>query len=114
VTAGYSVLSRTDDRRQAQKYGVNNTYSNYSSIATYDETGANDYSDLLDDFENAYSVLEQAAGSILSENLQDLSVRAGLSLSGWKPRKDMKMQAVEWWEWGMITFPDPIWGRELK
>ncbi|KAL1964883.1 hypothetical protein VTN77DRAFT_6236 [Rasamsonia byssochlamydoides] len=82
-----------------QKYGVNSTYSNYSSIATFDETGAHDYTDLIDEFNNAYSILEQDAGTILLNNLQDRSVRAGLSLSGWKPRKDMRKQAVEWWEW---------------
>lgn len=31
----------------AKKYGVNNTYSNYSSILTYDKDGYSDYSDLL-------------------------------------------------------------------
>jgi polyamine oxidase len=79
---------------------LQDTYSNYSSILTYDEHGFNDFSNLLDDFEDAYSTLEQMAGTMLSENLQDHSTRSGLSLSGWKPKKDMKKQAVEWWEWG--------------
>ncbi|KAI9838848.1 MAG: hypothetical protein M1819_004055 [Sarea resinae] len=82
----------------AQKWNITNTYSNYSSIQTFNGTGAVDYTDLLDDFEDAYSVLEQDAGYILSENLQDRSVRSGLSLAGWKP-KSMEAQAVEWWEW---------------
>ncbi|KAL9093027.1 MAG: hypothetical protein Q9165_004165 [Trypethelium subeluteriae] len=84
---------------QAKKYNVTNTYSNYSDILTYDETGASDYSDLLDDFEGAYATLEQDAGYILSQNLQDRSTRAGLSLAAWKPQ-DTKKQAVEWWDWG--------------
>ncbi|KUL90485.1 hypothetical protein ZTR_00035 [Talaromyces verruculosus] len=83
----------------AQKYGVNNTYSDYSSILTYDETGYVNYSSLFDDFENAYSVTEELAGTILSENLQDRSTRAGFTRGEWQTKKDMKMQAIEWWEW---------------
>ena len=73
-------------------------YSNYSSIETFNETGPDDFSDLLSDFEDAYSILEQDAGYILSDNLQDRSVRAGLSLAGWKPGRDMEAQTTEWWE----------------
>lgn len=93
--------------KKAQKYGVNNTYSNYSSILTYDETGYSDYSDLFDSFDDAYSTLEELAGTILKENLQDRSTRAGLTRSGWQPKKDMKMQAVEWWEWGAYIIVNP-------
>ncbi|MCJ1309385.1 hypothetical protein MMC25_003044 [Agyrium rufum] len=83
----------------AKKYKLVNTYSNYSSIETFDQTGAVDYSDLIDEFEDTpYSIYEQDAGYILSENLQDRSVRTGLSLAGWKPKKNMQAQAVEWWE----------------
>ena len=81
---------------------MTNTYSNYSDILTYDETGSTDYTDLLDDFEDAYGTLEQDAGYILSENLQDRSTRTGLSLAAWKP-KSVKAQAVEWWQWGMYA-----------
>ncbi|KAI1777977.1 amine oxidase [Hypoxylon cercidicola] len=87
----------------AKKYGLNNTYSNYSSILTYDVTGASDYSDLFDTFEDAYATAEQDAGYILTDNLQDASVRAGLSVAGWKPKKDMHAQALEWWEWDWET-----------
>ncbi|KAI1338251.1 amine oxidase [Xylariaceae sp. FL0016] len=87
----------------AKKFAVNNTYSNYSSILTYDEGGAANYADLLDEFEDAYAVAEQDAGSILTDNLQDTSTRAGFSLAGWKPKKDMHAQAVEWWEWDWET-----------
>ena len=52
---------------------------------------------LLDDFDEAYAPLEQDAGVLLSQNLQDRSVRAGLSLAGWKPKKNSAAQAVEWW-----------------
>ncbi|MCJ1321281.1 hypothetical protein MMC15_006625 [Xylographa vitiligo] len=82
----------------AEKYNLTNTYSDYSSIETFDQTGAVNYTDLLDTFDDAYSVLEQDAGYILTKNLQDRSYRAGLSLSGWKPGKNMQAQATEWWQ----------------
>lgn len=58
-----------------------------------------DYSYLFDDFDNAYSTFEQNAGYTLTENLLDTSARSAFSLAGWKPKKDMAAQAVEWWEW---------------
>ena len=74
-----------------------------------------DFTALIDEYQaSAYSALEQDAGHILKENLQDRSVRAGLSLAGWKPRKDMQAQAVEWWEFDWeyasspVCFPVPI------
>lgn len=93
----------------AKKYKLANTYSDYSSILTYDETGAVNYTNLLDeDYEDAYAVLEQDAGTILSQNLQDRSYRVGLSLANWKPKKSMRKQAVEWWEfdWEYSYSPD--------
>ncbi|KAK8082405.1 N1-acetylpolyamine oxidase [Apiospora saccharicola] len=91
----------------AKRYGLNNTYSNESSILTYDEKGYNDYTGVLADFEKVYSVVEQDAGYILTDNLQDTSFRAGLSTGGWKPKKDMKMQAAEWWAWDLETAQTP-------
>ncbi|KZF24492.1 putative flavin-containing polyamine oxidase [Xylona heveae TC161] len=82
----------------AKKWNISNTYSNYSSIQTFNASGYADYSQLLDDFEDYYATFEQDAGYILTENLQDRSVRSGLSLAGWKPKKNMEAQAVEWWE----------------
>lgn len=87
----------------AKKYGIDNTYSNYSAILTYDKTGATDFTDLLDEYNDAYTTAEQDAGYILTDNLQDTSMRAGLSVAGWKPKKDMKAQAVEWWNWDWET-----------
>ena len=64
---------------------------------------------MIDDFEDdPYSTLEQDAGYILSNNLQDRSVRSGLSLAGWKPRQDMKAQAVEWWEFDFEYGQTPV------
>ena len=92
----------------AQKWGLVNTFSDYSSILTYDQTGYVNYSYLLDDYDNAYSTLEEAAGVILSQNLQDSSMRVGLSLADWKPKKNMQQQAAEWWEfdWEYSYSPD--------
>ncbi|KAI1827420.1 amine oxidase [Xylaria intraflava] len=90
-----------------KKYGVKNQYSNYSSILTYDENGAADYGSLFDDMDAAYSIAEQDAGYVLTENLQDTSMRAGFSLAGWKPKKDMHAQATEWWYWDWETAQSP-------
>lgn len=94
--------------RLAQKYRVNNTYSNYSSILTYNQNGASDYSSMLDKFDDAYTTYEQEAGYIITENLQDISVRTGLTLADWNPKKNMEAQAVEWWEfdWEYSYPPD--------
>ncbi|KAJ5242037.1 uncharacterized protein N7469_000364 [Penicillium citrinum] len=84
----------------AKKWNLNNTYSNYSSILTYDDSGFNDYASLLDDFEDLYDGAAEQAGILLKENLQDQTARTGLALAGWRPKvDDMKAQAVEWWEW---------------
>ncbi|KAK8215855.1 putative flavin-containing polyamine oxidase [Phyllosticta capitalensis] len=91
----------------AKKWNITNTYSNYSSILTYNETGFSDYSDLLDKYDEASTILEQNAGYILTENLQDISARAGLSLAGWKPKKDPAAQATEWWDWDFESAYSP-------
>lgn len=84
----------------AKKWGLNNTYSNYSSILTYNETGYADYSSLLDEYETQYEDAASAAGVLLTENGQDQTARTGLALAGWRPKvDDMARQAVEWWEW---------------
>lgn len=92
----------------AKKYNLTNTYSDYSSILTYDQTGAVNYTYLLDDYEDSYAILEQDAGDILVQDLEDRSYRAGLSLAGWKPKKNMQQQAAEWWEfdWEYSYSPD--------
>lgn len=74
------------------------SYSDYSSILTYNKDGYSNYSDLIDDYENGpYSEIEYGAGIILTENLLDQSFRAASSLAGWKPQTPEE-QAVEWWE----------------
>ena len=85
------------------------SYSNYSSIETFNQNGAVDFTDLIDDYEgDPYSTVEQDAGYILSNNLQDRSFRSGLSLAGWKPGNDMEAQAVEWWEFDWEYGETPV------
>jgi polyamine oxidase len=84
----------------AKEFNITNEYSDYDSITTYNETGPVDFTHLLDEFEEAWTVFEQNAGYRLTENLQDYSMRAGISLAGWKSKKDMAAQAIEWWMWG--------------
>jgi polyamine oxidase len=92
----------------AKKWGLGNTYSNYSMIQTYDQNGVSDFAGLLDDYETAYATVEQDAGTILTDNLQDRTMRTGLSIADWKPKKNMQAQAAEWWEfdWEYSYSPD--------
>ncbi|KAM4064420.1 flavin containing amine oxidoreductase [Hirsutella rhossiliensis] len=84
----------------AKKYRLENTYSNYKSILTYNETGYTDYSHLLGTFEEAHGRMNVEAAKLLVENLQDQSVRSGLGLAGWSPKHgDMAAQAIEYWSW---------------
>ncbi|KAM3542083.1 hypothetical protein ARSEF1564_005039 [Beauveria bassiana] len=92
----------------AKKYRLKNTFSNYSSILTYNETGASDYTHLLDEYSEAYEKASANAGRLLAENLQDQTARAGLALSGWNPKhSDMAAQAVEWWNWDWESAVSP-------
>jgi polyamine oxidase len=91
----------------AKQYNISNTYSDYDSILTYNETGPVNYTSLLDDFEDVWTVFEQEAGTLLTTNQQDRNMRAGVSLAGWKPKKNMMAQAVEWWEWDWETSYSP-------
>lgn len=61
-------------------------------------TGYVNYTDKLAAFEDAYALVEQDAGYILRENLQDRSFRAALNLAGWKPIGDPQALAVEWYQ----------------
>ena len=83
-------------------------YSDYSSIETFDQNGPNNYSDLFNNFNDAYSIVEEDAGYILTENLQDRSFRSALSLAGWKPGQNMHAQALEWWEFDWEYGQSPV------
>ncbi|KAK3170165.1 hypothetical protein OEA41_009551 [Lepraria neglecta] len=88
--------------------------SNYSSLETFNQDGANDFTDLINEFETDYSTLEQDAGYILTENLQDRSTRSGLSLARWKPGKNPEAQASEWWGWDFeYAYPPELSSQEF-
>ncbi|KAF6223041.1 hypothetical protein HO133_001093 [Letharia lupina] len=55
---------------------------------------------------DAYSIVEQDAGNILLENLQDTSFCAALNLAGWRPMGDAQAQAVEWYQLDFDFFKD--------
>jgi polyamine oxidase len=73
----------------AERYNLTSTYSNYSSIETFNASGMVDYSDLLNDYSNAYGIVEEDAGVLWANNQQDQSIRSGLSTARWNPNKDM-------------------------
>lgn len=52
-------------------------------------------------FEEAYAIVEQDAGVILKENLQDRSFRAALRLADYDPTQDPEASA---WEWYLMDF----------
>ncbi|KAH9177175.1 amine oxidase [Lactarius sanguifluus] len=58
----------------------------HTSITTYDANGAVDYLDLIHNAMDAYTQFTVAAGARLSENLVDLTARAGYALIGQKPK----------------------------
>ncbi|KAI1365138.1 putative flavin-containing polyamine oxidase [Xylaria arbuscula] len=83
-----------------KKWNIQNHFSNFSRILTYNETGLTDFSEEIEAFENALAAMGERAGEILEDNLQDPTVRAGLSLVGWKPSQRAYPEAsdaVEWW-----------------
>lgn len=81
--------------------------SDTTSIATYNETGAVDFLDIIDEYEEYWTIFEQNAGTILTNNLQDRSFRAGLWQSGWRTMGDAARKAVEYWMWDWETAQTP-------
>ncbi|CBX91292.1 similar to polyamine oxidase [Plenodomus lingam JN3] len=81
--------------------------SDDSSIATYNETGAVDFTNIIEEYEEYWAVFEKNAGRILKENLQDRSFRAGLWQSGWRTKGDAARKAVDFWMWDWETAQTP-------
>jgi polyamine oxidase len=69
----------------AQKYKLNNTYSDYDKILTYNETGYVNYTDVFDDLDVAYGEYEIDAGYTITDNLQDMSVQSALAMAEERP-----------------------------
>jgi polyamine oxidase len=83
----------------AKKWGIENTYSDYANISSFNAGGAADFVGKIAQFYDAYDVTEKDAGTMWALNQQDRSERAGLTAAGWRPAKDMEAQAAEWWGW---------------
>jgi polyamine oxidase len=90
----------------SKQVNLTSAYSDTSSIMTFDSTGANNFTNIIDEYEQIWTIFEKNAGTILTENLQDRSMRAGLWQSGWRPR-DAHHKAVEWWMWDWETAQTP-------
>ena len=72
-------------------------------MLAYTEWGSSNFDAEFARWEEAFTAVSDAAGTLLKDNLQDLSVREGLRLAGWKPDEmdhEMAARAVEWWLYG--------------
>ncbi|ETS81188.1 hypothetical protein PFICI_06190 [Pestalotiopsis fici W106-1] len=87
--------------RLEKKWNIKNHYSNLSSISTYNESGAANFSSELPEFEGFLDRLAVEAGELLTDNIQDRTIREGLSLIGWKPEQRANPAAAEAVEWFM-------------
>lgn len=88
---------------KAQKYNLTTALSDFTSILTYDHTGFVDYAYLLDEYNTASDKMAEIGSTILKDNLQDMSIRQGMALGGWKPKvDDMAAQAVDWLRGGLL------------
>ncbi|KAI9038274.1 putative flavin containing polyamine oxidase [Aspergillus affinis] len=93
----------------AKEFNLSTTYSNYSNVSTYNEHGFKDYSHLQDEYDAASEIASQRAGTMLKDNLQDQSAKAGLALAGWRPKSnDMEAQAIDWWSWDFEGAYSPL------
>ena len=92
----------------AKQYGIANKYSNFSNLHTFTEWGPTDFGNRSKRLEAAFKVAGQHAGRLLTDNLQDTSLRAALALRRWRPgpTADPIGQALEWFLWDFETaFP---------
>lgn len=90
--------------RLEQKWKIQNTPSDFDSIITYNKNGQFNFTSEITAYEDAFFRMTQLAGEFLTENLQDATIREGLSLVGWKPaQRELAMEAAaaEWWLYGM-------------
>ncbi|KAH7184769.1 uncharacterized protein B0J16DRAFT_340440 [Fusarium flagelliforme] len=84
----------------AKKHNLKSTFSDYDAYKTFDHEGETDWSDKIDEFDEAYAKAAAEAGHMLINNIQDTSARAALRTAGWRPEKDdMHAQAADWWGW---------------
>ncbi|KAH7310501.1 hypothetical protein B0I35DRAFT_396766 [Stachybotrys elegans] len=86
-----------------KKWDIANHPSDFERILTYNESGPVDFTAEIGAFEDAMDRMAAEGGEILKGNLQDMTIREGLSMVGWKPRQrayPAAAEAVEWWLYG--------------
>lgn len=77
-----------------KKYSV----TDQESLAMFDEQGPTDFQYAIHEFGEALEKVVVDAGSLLYNDLQDRTFRAGFRLQGWDPLKnDSYRQTAEWW-----------------
>ncbi|KAK8135635.1 hypothetical protein PG984_003575 [Apiospora sp. TS-2023a] len=83
-----------------KKWNIKNTRSDFDAILTYNETGQVDFVDEIGNYTEAVDRMAAEAGELLSDNIQDRTMREGLAHVGWKPEQrdyPQAAEAVEWW-----------------
>ncbi|KAJ7476015.1 amine oxidase [Mycena latifolia] len=92
----------------AEKHELQTVESDfYSSIATYGETGEEDYLAVVDKAIDAYTNLTVAGGRRVSLNQVDMSCRTGYSLIGMKPKTPQEMVAEYYvFDWEYAQTPE--------
>jgi len=77
--------------------------------AMFDETGATNFTDIFDEYEEAYGELTVAAGARVEKNLVDTTARTGYGLIGVKPKTPQEM-AVEYYtfDWEYAQTPEVL------
>lgn len=83
-----------------KKWNIANHPSDASRILTYNETGLSDFVSEIEEFEEAFFTMTTEAGELLTDNIQDKTIREGLTHVGWKPSQrdyPAAADAVEWW-----------------
>ncbi|KAF8578956.1 putative flavin-containing polyamine oxidase [Ramaria rubella] len=69
----------------ARKNGLKDVFSDFSNLTTFDHNGHVDMTRELNTFTDAFASYIAAAGTRISLQQGDLTARAGLSVSGYKP-----------------------------
>ncbi|KAJ5393288.1 uncharacterized protein N7487_010929 [Penicillium crustosum] len=82
----------------AKKNNIITLETDQDNTTYFDDKGPADYEYAIREFTDAVHKVTIDAGSLLKDNLQDRSFRAGLRLQGWDPAKDDSYrQTAEWW-----------------
>ncbi|KAJ5597436.1 hypothetical protein N7537_007520 [Penicillium hordei] len=82
----------------AKKNKIITLETDQDNTTYFDEKGPANYGNAISEFQDALHRVTVDAGSLLKDNIQDRSFRAGLRLHGWDPAKnDSYRQTAEWW-----------------